>query len=179
MSPKNLLSAFLLMSVLLGACGSQPTSVPAPALANAPPLPAASSTPANDPCSSENLPAEVKKVHDLTREFDDYSTLASNTPQAQLVQVIPEMQRVLRDAEDQPVPACLQDLKQLQLLHVATVVQTLMAFMAAQDEAAAEQVNLGIVQARDLRLKYDVERARLLGITLAPLPASATATAAP
>jgi hypothetical protein len=98
------------------------------------------------------------------REFDDYSTLASNTPQAQLVTVIPELQRVLRNAEDQVVPACLENLKRLQLQHMEIVVQTLLAFMG--ESINVELVNAGIAQARDLHQQYDIELARLLGITL-------------
>jgi hypothetical protein len=52
----------------------------------------------------------VAKVNALMREFDDYSALASNTPQAQLVVVVPELQRVLREVEDLSVPACLDTL---------------------------------------------------------------------
>lgn len=161
----------LVISALLAACGEK--NAPA---AEIPPTAAVmfTSTVEFDPCSSANLPDEVKKIHDLTREFDDYATLASNTPQAQLVQVIPQMQRVLRDAEDRQVPACLKRLKELQLSHMTMVVQTLMTFISAQDNAAAERVNAGIVQARELRLEYDVERARLLGFTveLPPTPAA-------
>lgn len=116
-----------------------------------------------DPCSEANLPTEVEKVHKLTREFDDYATLASNTPQSQLIQVIPELQRVLRDAEDQEIPACLADLKSIQLAHMNTVVQTLLLFVSSGD---VNTVANGIAQARELHTQYDIEMARLLGITL-------------
>jgi len=99
------------------------------------------------------------------REFDDYSEIASNTPQAQLVVLIPEMQRILREAEDQSVPACLQTLKELQLTHMNIVVQTLMAFMSSADLNA---VNQGITASRDLHNQYDIEMARLLGVTVVP-----------
>jgi hypothetical protein len=118
-----------------------------------------------DLCSSVNLPGEVAKVNKLMREFDDYSELASNTPQSQLVALIPEMQRILRDAQDLPVPACLQSLKNLQMAHMNLVIQTLMAFMNNTD---VQLINAGIAQARELHGKYDIELARLLGITLAP-----------
>jgi hypothetical protein len=116
-----------------------------------------------DPCAPENLQAEVIKVNKLMREFDDYAELASNTVQGQLIQVIPEMQRILRDAEDQPAPACLVELKRLQIAHMNVVVQTLMAFMGNAD---AQQVSAGIGQAQQLHNEYDVEMARLLGVTL-------------
>lgn len=150
---KSVLRIFLFISLLslLTACGgSAPTE-------------AAQLTSTPDPCSQENLPAEVDKVNKLTREFDDYAALASNTPQSQLVEVIPDLQRVLRDAEDQKVPACLADLKNLQISHMTIVVQTLMAFMGNSD---VELVNTGIAEARGLHAQYDIELARLLGIPL-------------
>ena len=101
------------------------------------------------------------------REFDDYSTLASSTPNAQMMNLIPDMQRIRREAEDQEIPACLSTLKQIQLAHMNTVLQTLLAFVGQAD---ANTINAGIAQARDLHTKYDVEIARLLGITLPPPP---------
>lgn len=140
-------------------------------------------TPTLDLCIEPVLSEEIKKVNKLMREFDDYSTLASNTPQAQLVVVIPELQRVLRETQDQTVPACLENLKTLQVQHMQIVVQTLLAFMG--NSVNTDLVNAGITQARDLRLKYDVEMARLLGITLQapaspqPTVGSASATTTP
>jgi hypothetical protein len=152
---------------LLAACGETPaaveTSTAAPSL-----------TP--DPCSTENLPGKVAEINKLMREFDDYSALASNTPQTQLVLVIPELQRILREAEDQSVPACLQHLKTLQIDHMTVVVQTLMAFMSSSD---AGVVNSGIAVARDLHGQYDVELARLLGVTLAVVTPSSASLATP
>lgn len=133
--------------------------------------PTETATQTPDPCNEANLPAGVEKVHKHMREFDDYAALASNTPQAQLVQVIPELQRVLREAEDEKVPACLAGLKTLQLKHMQAVVQTLLAFMGNAD---VNLVNQGIAQARELHAQYDVEMARLLGVTLTvvtPTPA--------
>lgn len=176
MKKKNILRAILLISMALSACAKKaaPTAqVVSPAITSTPDL-----------CSKENLPAEVVKINKLTREFDDYSALASHTAQTQLVQVIPELQRVLREAEDQSVPACLTDLKKLQLVQMNTVVQTLLAFMntSPKDTAGVANINAGIAQSRKLHGQYDVEMARLLGITLAVPPTFAvvpTLTASP
>ena len=149
-------SIILLFTVILSACGGKETTVPATET-----LVPATLTP--DPCSEANLPDEITKVHKFMREFDDYSALASNTPQQQLIVVIPELQRILRDAQDQTVPSCLGNLKELQLGHMSMVVQTLLAFVGNSD---AKLVNEGIARARDLHVQYDVEMARLLGITL-------------
>lgn len=158
MVKKYIFVAILLTSLTLSACDKKAAAtaeVVAPLF-----------TPTADLCSSENLAAEVAKVNKLMREFDDYSALASNTPQSQLVQVIPDMQRVLRDAEDQSVPACLINLKKLQIAHMSVVVQTLMAFLNTSDTAGVEKINAAISQARNLDGQYDLEMARLLGITL-------------
>lgn len=156
MFKKIIMPVILLFGVLLSACGTKPAP-------KAPAAPTITSIP--DPCSPQNLPAEVKKIHDITREFDDYSTLASNVPQAQLILIIPELQRVLRNAEDQEAPVCLKALKQLQLAHMKSVVQTMLAFVGASDAPIAEQVNAGIIEALELHVQYDVERASLLGVT--------------
>jgi len=126
-----------------------------------------------DPCSTAALPAGVAKVNDLMREFDDYSSLASSTPQNQLVQVIPPLQEVRRRAEAQTVPGCLLDLKQLQIAHMNAVIETLMVFMASSQ---VEDVNAGIVQARELHMQYDIEIARLLGVTVAAPPTAIPGT---
>lgn len=155
----------ILAVLLVAACGGNEPAT-ATVVATLP----ATLTP--DPCAEANLPSEVTKVNALMREFDDYATLASNTPQAQLVVVVPELQRVLRAAEDQTVPVCLEDLKELQIKHMTIVVQTLLAFMGSSDTSL---VNTGIAQARDLHSQYDIEMARLLGITLTvstPVPTS-------
>jgi hypothetical protein len=157
----------LVFSLFLAACGKDKT----PAVTE---TPAITSTP--DLCSPANLPGEVTKANNLMREFDDYSALASNTPQSQLIQIIPNMQRILRDAEDLPIPACMQTLKNLEMGHMNLVIQTLMAFMNNTD---VKVINAGIAQARDVRHQYDVELARLLGITLAPQPTSAAPAVTP
>lgn len=135
-------------------------------------------TPTLNPCLEPAITDEVGKVNKLMREFDDYSTLASNTPQAQLVVIIPELQRVLREAEDQNVPSCLLSLKKLQIEHMKIVVQTLLVFMGNSDP---NLVNSGIAQARELHQQYDVELARLLGVTLqvATLTATTDTTTTP
>lgn len=144
----------ILALVLLAACGAAPGEE----------TPTETVTQTPDPCNEANLPAEVDKVHKHMREFDDYAALASNTPQSQLIQVIPELQRVLREAQDQKAPACLANLKTMQIQHMNAVVQTLLLFVSKGD------VNLiaeGISQARELHVQYDIEMARLLGVTLA------------
>ncbi|MFZ5821082.1 MAG: hypothetical protein ACOYYJ_14395 [Chloroflexota bacterium] len=154
---KPLLSLTMGLLLFLAACSAPATASPAPLTA----IPAATSTP--DRCSPENLFAEAETIHALMREFDDYAILASNTPQAQLVHVIPELQRVRRAAEDVSPPGCLRNLHRLQLLHMNTVIETLVAFLSSSD---AELVNAGIAQARQYHDAYDAELSAALGVTV-------------
>jgi len=151
---QKILFVVLIILALNSACGAnetlEPTLTPVP-----------TSTP--DPCSATNLPGEVKLLNNLMREFDDYSALASKTPQDQVIQLIPDMQRVLRESEDLQVPPCLTTLKKLQLAHMNLVIQTLVAFINSADP---QLINTGINQSRELHREYDLEVARLLGITL-------------
>lgn len=165
MRPLFRMSVTILALILAAACRAEE---------DPPAAPEATSTP--DPCLEAYLPAEIDKVNTLTREFDDYATLASNTPKAQLVTVIPELQRILREAEDQNVPACLVRLKELQISHMNTVVQTLLAFVGNAD---ATVVNSGIGKSRDLHSQYEIEMARLLGITVVVATPVLTATLLP
>ena len=156
-----LLIAFITI-LFLSACGS---SKPAILI-----TPSPSVTPTPDPCSTSNLPATIKPVNDLMRQFDDYAALASNTPQSQLVQVIPPMQAIHRAAQDQAIPGCLQTLKKNQLLYMDTSIQVLLAF---ESKANTSILNAGIAQAKQYHNQYTLELASLLGITVV-VPPSAT-----
>lgn len=166
MKNKTLVLLALVFLSLFTAC----RGIETPVAESTEPAVAVEATATPDPCSEAALPGEVEKVNDLMREFDDYSRLASSTPQEQLVQVIPSLQEVRRRAESQEIPECLVDLKKLQISHMNTVVEILMVFMA---NPQAENVNQGIAQARDLHLKYDIEIARLLGLTMVAPPTTA------
>jgi hypothetical protein len=165
----------LLLALTLIACGTaENTTNETPTSA---PIVTVEDTATLDPCLAPQLTEEVAKVNKLMREFDDYSTLASNTPQNQLVIIIPELQRVLREAEEQVIPSCLLTLKNYQLEHMKSVVQTLLVFMSNSDP---NFVNANIAKARELHMLYDVEMARLLGLTLparTPPPPGTTETA--
>ena len=126
--------------------------------------PAPTNTP--DPCASANLEAEVLKVHKYMREFDDASALATSRPRTELSDAIANLQSIRREAEDQPTPSCLADLRTYQVSHMNTVINTLIAFMGGSDQQTIDQ---GIAQARDLHDKYVTELARLLGQTMVPV----------
>ena len=105
------------------------------------------------------------------RQFDDYSVLASNIVQSQMVLVIPPMQEIRRDAEDQAIPACLAELKRLELLYMDSTLQALLAF---QSSSNVETLTGAILQSRQYHEQYALELARVLGVTLTPPAATPT-----
>jgi hypothetical protein len=159
---KPFLYLFLLVPLVLSACGGQP-------LATEPESLSSSTTNPDDPCSSENLPTTVQGLNDLMREFDNASQLATSTPAQQMQNVISNLQRIRRDAEDSQIPACLGDLKTHQLNHMNLVIQSLIAFVGG---ASQEDLKVGLENARKEHDLYSLEIVRLLGITLAPITAT-------
>ena len=177
---KHHIPAFLLvvLAAILSACVAAPatqnaTLEPQVIVITATP-PAATNTP--DPCASENIEAEVQKVHAYMREFDDASTLAASRPRQELAASIADLQRIRRNAEDQVTPPCLATLKTHQISHMNTVINTLVAFLGGADQAAVDQ---GIALARGQHDQYTLELARLLGITVEPGPSIVVPTQTP
>jgi signal transduction histidine kinase len=129
------------------------------------------------------LTAEIVRVNKLMDEFDRYSLQASESQQSQLILVIPDLQRILRNAQDQDVPACLQALKEFQTAHMDVMIQVLIYLnghpvsAASPDPNVIANVDSGITRARALHEKYGVELSRLLDTALVTPPApSDTAT---
>jgi hypothetical protein len=171
-------SMLLSLAVLLSAC------VAAPAVENATPEtqyivvtatpPPATNTP--DPCATENIEAEVQKIHAFMREFDDASTLAASRPREELADSIAGLQEIRREAEDQPTPSCLAALKTHHVSHMNSVINTLIAFMGGAEKATVDQ---GIALARNQHDQYTLELARLLGITVEPASSITVPTQTP
>jgi signal transduction histidine kinase len=168
---QHLTLILLLLSCLLAACGSDAS---AQAVIETP-----SSTmaePVLDRCAPVHLTAEIVRVNKLTDEFDQYTSRALESGQSQLIQIIPDLQRVLRDAQDQDIPACLQALKELQIVHMDAMVQTLIYLhghpmsASSPDPNTVAYINAAIAQARELHEKYDIELSRLLDTALIPPP---------
>lgn len=187
---KNVLSSFaiLILIIILAGCGNPPaTSTPAVTETEVeevePTTTEVTSTPVEltstpDPCSRPQLETEVQEVHRHMREFDDASILASNMPREQLSGSIADLQRIRREAEDEEIPACLSNLKAIQVQHMNSVISTLIAFMGGTDQQTLDQ---GISLARQQHDEYTLELARLLGLTVVPatLPPAPSATATP
>src|SRR6266511_2786104 len=159
MLKKIVLYLFLLILLIMSACGGQPIAT----------QPEVLTTNTNDPCSSENLPTTVQGLNDLMREFDDAAQLASSTPAQQLPDIISNLQRIRREAEDSQIPTCLGALKTHQLNHMNLMIQTLIALVGG---ASQEELNAGLENARKEHDLYSLEIVRLLGITLALITAT-------
>ncbi len=151
--------------------------------------PVATFTP--DPCSSENIPAQVARVHLLMREFDDTSLLAQTTLlQSSTVGLVQDLQRVKRVAEDQVVPSCIADLKKYELVYMNSMIElftTALAFLNAYgphgDQKALDALTGPLITQASYNLQqYGNEYARLRGFTPVPistLPPNPTPSAAP
>jgi hypothetical protein len=146
----------------LAACGNQNIPTESEAFFD-------TETPGNDPCSSANLPTTVQEINHLMREFDDASQLAPNTTAQNLPDIISNLQRIRRAAEDTQIPACLGTLKTHQLNYMNLTIQTLIAFVGGTSQ---EELNAGLEKARQEHDLYSLEIVRLLGITLAPITAT-------
>lgn len=130
-----------------------------------------------DLCAPENIRAEVDKVHRHMREFDDASTLAASIPREQLSAPTAGLQKIRREAEDEPVPPCLTTLKDYQVNHMNSVISTLIAFMGVNDPLALDCVDVventreaeicqSIASARQQHDQYTLELARILEIQI-------------
>ena len=147
----------IVFTIILTACGNNATPIPSA-------TPTITVTP--DPCAPGNIEAEVNKVHKYMREFDDESTVAANMPQGQISGAITELQRIRREAEDEPIPTCLVTLKTYQIAHMNSVINTLVAFMSGNDQKTVDQY---LALARQQHDQYTIELARVLGLTMVPL----------
>lgn len=179
-----LLTLLLIATTIVSACSSPeqatipPTQIATTVKATEAPPPTV--TPEPDPCAPENIPSEVEKVHRLMREFDDASLLASNTPIEQLNPSIAELQRIRRNSEDQPIPSCMATLKQYQLAHMNTVINTMIYMLGYKGtKEETELLNQGIALARQQHDQYTLELANLLGLTVVAAPTSAPVDGTP
>ena len=178
--------SILVLTIVLAGCGGSPTTptltnngqVGTPTTNSAPALSSTtvsalspSSTP--DPCAEGQIEDQVQRVHRHMREFDDASILASSLPRDQLTESVANLQRIRREAEDEQIPACLTNLKNYQVDHMNSVINTLVVFIGGADTTTLEQ---GIAVARQQHDQYTLELARLLGLTVVPATPAVTGT---
>lgn len=172
----GIVSIILILSLVFGAASftkSAPTPTPTPELPTATALP----TLTPDVCSSENIPAEVNRLHTLTREFDDTFGLAQTLRIEETVSLVQDMQRIKRLAEDQSVPACLAKLKEYQLLYMNSGIDlftTVFSITSANPNINQEQLNSVtaplLEQVLGSAKLYLDEQAKLMGWTPIPIP---------
>jgi hypothetical protein len=165
--------SILILMIVLTACGATPP--PATPAATEPEVESTATevssatlepTSTLDPCVMPQLQKEVTEVHSHMREFDDAAALASSVPRDQLSASVAELQRIRREAQDEEIPACLNTLREIQILHMNTVIDTLLAFMKGSVDS--ETLNQAITLARQQHDQYLLEYARLAGITVVP-----------
>jgi len=124
------------------------------------------------------------------REFDDASTLAASMPREQLSTPIANLQKIRRDAEDEQVPPCLASLKDYQIQHMNSVINTLIAFLSINDPQAIDCIDVekntqeeGICQsiaiARQQHDQYVLELAQILELPIVTPGATVTASETP
>jgi hypothetical protein len=173
------ISILLILSMVFGSAGLNNTAAPAetPSLAATEqvntPLP--TSTP--DPCSQENIPAQVGLVNSLTREFmDTDQVLATTLLRDTSVPLVQDLQRIRRNAEDQVVPACLTDFKKAQIVYMNArldIYGNALAFLnnygpSGERQAALNQLLEPFnVKSAIAAHQYESEYARLMGL---PMP---------
>lgn len=158
----------LLLALITSACGNNATPTSQAMNTETPTsIPTITSDP--DPCAPENIQAEVQKIHKFMREFDDGSALAASVPTDQLPDIISNLQRIRRDAEDQPTPPCLAALKTYQISHMNLVIGTLINLIQyANGTVGKDVIDQGIALARQEHDRYTIELARVLGLTMVP-----------
>lgn len=170
----SLPSVIILIMLLAGCGGTQPpTSIATEEPATPRPTSTIAITTTPDLCASDKIQAEVDKVHRHMREFDDASKLTYSIPRDQLSSSIADLQRIRREAEDEVVPACLENLRTYQIQHMNSVIETLLAFVRGNTELAV--LNQAIALAGQQHDQYILELARLLGLT----PVAGTAVIVP
>ncbi len=138
----------MITALILTACGGNDQSASIP-----------------DPCLLENMDDTLTPVHDLMREFDDTTYVATITNQANLTEPILLLQDVRRRAERLEIPACAVTLQQAAVNYMNSVIGYLGLFMAGAEH---DQISATINNSQTLRLTYENENARLLGTTYTP-----------
>lgn len=171
-------SLVLVLSLVYGAANlTQSPSTPVPTTTEGLPTNSPIPTGTLNACSSENIPAQVDRLHAITREFDDTFGLAQNLLLEQAVPLVQDMQRIKRSAEDLAVPPCLEKLKEYQLLYMNSGIEvftTVYALTSTNPNVNQNTLNSVTVPLFEKVLGsaklYLDEQAKLMGWTPIPIP---------
>jgi len=170
----------LILALLLIGCGSKETlseietAKPVITSTKVPVTSTITATP--DLCAPGNIQASVDKVHRHMREFDDSvnlvaANLVAGIPRDQLSSAISDLQTIRREAEDEQVPPCLENLKSYQVQHMNSGINYFLGFMSGGDQKSLDQV---FAIARQLHDQYTLELASVLGLIVVPATAIIT-----
>lgn len=147
----------------------------APTPATPAPTSTLAASPTPDECAPANVQGAANEFNAISREFDDYSVIAQNTPRQDLAEPIAEMQRIRRTSEAFVVPGCLAALKDLQLAYMNAFIDTLVALYSTLTnpneeltEGDVANINQGMGLALQYHEQYLDELARVLGVTRVP-----------
>lgn len=119
------------------------------------------------PCTPNRLPSLFWRMDSHLREFDDIILLAVNVPRGEVVERIRELQTIRRSVEEISVPACLLDLKQMQVAYMDQVIDILVGFVGGVESGLVFQA---LQETGSLRLALEQELGSLMGATLTPSP---------
>jgi hypothetical protein len=123
----KIFSAVLILSVfLLSSCTGLTPSAATPM-----PQPMPTATP--DPCSAENIVAEVEDLQALVNSFQDGMNIANNTDVNLLIHPILRLQELQEEIRRVKVPTCLAGLKETSIQYSISVINYLLIFMNTQD----------------------------------------------
>ncbi|MBM3138592.1 MAG: hypothetical protein FJZ98_10450, partial [Chloroflexi bacterium] len=126
---KKTTAVLILSAILLSACS---------ALTPAEATPQPTLTPTPDPCSEENIVAEVEDLQALVNSFQDGMNIANNTDVNLLIHPILRLQEVQEEIRRISVPTCLIDLKETSIQYSISVINYLLIFMNTQDPESEE-----------------------------------------
>lgn len=171
-------SLVLILSLVYGAANLTQTP-PTPVPTNTESLPTNTPFPTGtlNACSSQNVSAEVERLHAITREFDDTFGLAQTLRLEQAIPLVSEMQRIKRTAEDLDIPPCLVKLQEYQLLYMNSGIEVFTTVYAVtSSNPNIDQNTLNSItgplleQVLSSAKLYLDEQAKLMGWTPFPIP---------
>jgi hypothetical protein len=121
---KKFLVILVLSSFFFSSCAAL-----TPAAATPSPQP----IPTHDPCSAENIAAEVEDLQALVNSFQDGMNIANNTDVNLLIYPILRLQEIQEEIRRIKVPTCLAGLKETSVQYSISVINYLLIFMNTQD----------------------------------------------
>lgn len=126
---KNFLAVLIFCAFFFSSCAAlTPTEPPA------------TPTPTPDPCSAENIAAEVEDLQAVVNTFQDGMNIANNTDVNLLIHPILRLQEIQEEMRRVEVPGCLAGLKETSIQYSISVINYLLIFMNTQDPNSEELV---------------------------------------